>query len=56
MRIKINWDDKKENTMKQAITYKFSQNIGLTEQLLNSGTNRLGYLLEYARNELRNSE
>ena len=70
------WDNKKECVMKQALTYKFRQNIGLKETLLNSGTsslveytprdmywgtywnkngkNRLGYLLEYVRNELRN--
>ena len=36
-----NWEDKKEDIMKQALTYKFSQNETLKKKLLDSGSYRL---------------
>jgi len=41
VKIADGWDGKKESIMKQAITYKFSQNIELKEILLSSGKNSL---------------
>jgi ribA/ribD-fused uncharacterized protein len=44
-----NWDEKKESIMKEAITYKFSQNIGLQKILLNSDKK---CLVEYSPRDL----
>lgn len=45
VKIVEDWNNKKENIMIQAITYKFSQNNEIKEKLLSTGNNRL---IEYS--------
>lgn len=49
LKLREDWDNVKEDIMRQALRYKFTQNVALRESLINSGTNRL---VEYTPKDL----